>query len=1119
MTAGTPLKPGPSFKFLRDEPADADAFGSHERIAQVLATAITDNPELRVVGLVGPWGSGKSTVVGFLKRALANRSSIDSHMFTYDAWLHQSDPPRRAFLDGLIHFLIDEKLVEENAWQLELDRLNGRIEDTLVTKTPVFTAYGALVLLSLFGLPLGWGLLTNAGIKNALRELPTLTIQFGLGMFLLISPALVATWVWLRWRPVRNVFSCAWWRTANWSKHRAPNEDASILSMFMNKETTSHKNRVTRDPVPTAIEFQETFRDIMRAVAKANRRFVFIVDNLDRLPGDEAIEMWSTIRSFFLSVNKKGEATSWAEPTVVLPLDEEAVQKIYGKSLDDTDGLERTRAFMEKTFDLTLRVARPVQTEWQSYLETRMKLLFGSHLGSDWTKRVGLYLDTMFLSDLTIPITPRRINAIVNAIAVTWMQWYDSGIPFSSVAYYCVFRQRIDAKLRLELGAPQSSVERFDENWSRSIAALHYGVAPDIAYQVLLEGPLRKALAEDDNDEIGRLMEQPGFADVFRRVIDQYGDATTPALVVSTINCLAKTESETTGRFAEEWGILADALVKTPAWASFTDADRRAVGSLLDRANGVAKPKIFVSTLSHIRNSTGADHPEIAESIGHFLVDVYDRHPDLLLLDMTIALPSNPETFVRVAAICDTRTDLVQRLRSPTSAADVSVILTNDLSSVDPHSAESRLRAVLGSSYEVLTEAYITTATQVLSRSDQTQAATALLALGLAKAEGLLFAVSQVASLASNGRLGVLISESWVALDWDVFSRAVALLLLSQPNVLPALQPAFEARTIVYPEIGRQLDVALREFAGTVDIGFEALADIVTACPPARPYVAAIISDRLNDASSQIPSAGAIVDRSAQMRGLLPPNGFTVLLGRYAEDAGLWSVLGALPLDGTAFSLLKELAEGAPATRMKVAEALASAMQKATEAEWTNVLASPGDLYSALQLLGTLRPAIIQIPMLFAPLLSAQEQALTTESAAWMSRYFHLISFLPSGSSQTVQRSLRDRILATSGVPMLITLLTEGGAALIADGHFDEKADEIVRRLIAEFIERSEILAYLHSHAEALFSTVAAAHPESREELSRTLQDLAAAGVDDYNRWAGELIVLWGLSADLSRGS
>jgi len=851
---------------------------------------------------------------------------------------------------------------------------------------------------------------------------------------------------------------------------------------------------------------------------QTDRRFVFIVDNLDRLPGDEALEMWSTIRSFFLGTDRKGDAVATAAPIVVLPIDEEAIQRIYGKASDPDGGVARTQAFMEKTFDLTLRVTRPVQTEWHAYLDSQMKLLFGTRLGQDWCRRVGLYLESMFASDPTAPITPRRINAIANSIAVTWMQWHDSGIPFSSVAYYCVFRQRIDSQLNIELGSPKASVDRFDGNWARSIAALHFGVGPDIAFQVLLEGPLRKALIEGDSDKVSDLMGQPGFSRVFRRVIDQYGDATDPALVLSTINCLAKADS-TMENFSEEWEILADALTKTPAWASFSDGDRYSVVALLDRIDGPSKEKVFASTLSHIINSVGSGQPGIAEGIGNLLVNVHDRHPDLLASDLTVPLPSNPETFVRVATICNTRPSLVRKLRSPPNATDVTSILVSDLHSADGHDAEARLRAVLATPLEVLTDAYLTEAMQALSRTNLITSAAALLALGLARSEGQPFAVQQVSSLAGNGRLAALVTESWVALDWQLFSRSVALLILEAPNALPSLQPPIEAKAIVFPQLGRQLDVALEELADNADTSYEALVDVASASLAAAPYLVAILTDRIRDGSSILPKTKALVDRFTQMQRLFSPADLTALISRYADEGELWNLLDTVPFSATVLSIFKELSKGIPAIRLKVVEVLSSVMKKVTETEWVPILAVPGDLYSGLELLSTLLETRMELPLLFAPLLSAQEQVITADNATWMARYFYLAAFLPPTSRQTVLRSLRDRILATAAIPLLVTLLNEGRDLLIADGHFVEKADDVVRRLIVELLEKPEILAYLHTYADALATTVAASHVESRQELARRLEEVSANGAEELNLWALDLVVRWGLRGDPTTSS
>src|SRR3546814_6424546 len=78
---------------------------------------------------------------------------MESQVFTYDAWAHQNDPPRRAFLQELIHFLISKSLTLRSEWQRKLDQLNGQIEDTMVTKTPLFTTSGAVIFFYLLMCP------------------------------------------------------------------------------------------------------------------------------------------------------------------------------------------------------------------------------------------------------------------------------------------------------------------------------------------------------------------------------------------------------------------------------------------------------------------------------------------------------------------------------------------------------------------------------------------------------------------------------------------------------------------------------------------------------------------------------------------------------------------------------------------------------------------------------------------------------------------------------------------------------------------------------------------------------------------------------------------------------
>ena len=87
---------------LRDDPAIADEFDTHTRIANLVRDEILHSGEGRSIALVGEWGSGKSTIIELLKGELANEKANSAHVFIYDAWSHQGNSLRRAFLDDFI---------------------------------------------------------------------------------------------------------------------------------------------------------------------------------------------------------------------------------------------------------------------------------------------------------------------------------------------------------------------------------------------------------------------------------------------------------------------------------------------------------------------------------------------------------------------------------------------------------------------------------------------------------------------------------------------------------------------------------------------------------------------------------------------------------------------------------------------------------------------------------------------------------------------------------------------------------------------------------------------------------------------------------------------------------
>ncbi|MEG2314355.1 P-loop NTPase fold protein, partial [Brevundimonas sp.] len=217
----------PQVKCLRESAAAADfggrpdRGGSHARVAKACASVISTNDDLKVIGLLGPWGSGKSTVVRLIQRELKADETLQTHVFCYDAWLHQSDPPRRAFLETLLQFLIDHDLTTQDRWQTQLDILNRQIEDTTTTATPSLTAAGRLLLLSLVCLPFGMQFIGHDWFEAAFKANSVGFAKYGFwfGLSLLVVPPFLALLTYLWWRPRWNPLSPEFRSWDNWRTH------------------------------------------------------------------------------------------------------------------------------------------------------------------------------------------------------------------------------------------------------------------------------------------------------------------------------------------------------------------------------------------------------------------------------------------------------------------------------------------------------------------------------------------------------------------------------------------------------------------------------------------------------------------------------------------------------------------------------------------------------------------------------------------------------------------------------------------------------------------------------------------------------------------------------------
>jgi len=421
-----PLRSDEIVSFIRDEPAEEDFFQTHGRLARAIAVAIRTTPDLRVIGLLGRWGSGKSTVIRHLKEELSGASEKGAdaiHVFTYDAWLHQHDPVRRSFLESLLQYLINEKLTSEATWKENLLELTGHVEKTDITQTPLLTNDAKWLFVSLLPVPIAIGLLDLETIQGAWGETKTqaAVVSFWLALAFLMIPLLIILWRY----------------SLNKSRNKDTGEVTPILPILMNRSVERTRSITLRSPDPTSIEFGRMFREIMADAVRPNERFVFVVDNLDRIAESEALQIWATIRSFFLKTSENEATHEASMPVVILPVDTHALERMFALSENEKMAKELVRSFVNKTFDITFEVSEPVMSDWRAYLDLKLQVVFGSVLRSTWTFWTRHFFEE-HLPSTSIKVTPREINKLVNRLAALYLQWRDESIQFEVLAYYAI---------------------------------------------------------------------------------------------------------------------------------------------------------------------------------------------------------------------------------------------------------------------------------------------------------------------------------------------------------------------------------------------------------------------------------------------------------------------------------------------------------------------------------------------------------------------------------------------------------------------------------------------------------------------------------------------------------
>jgi KAP family P-loop domain len=514
-------------RYIDNKPIGKDQFEgkSHERISTSIAEHIKDkNNSLRVIGIEGEWGSGKSNIIELLRSQL-----IESHyIYIYDAWGHQEDSQRRAFLEELTDELIQEKILSEKTkykdiagaernitWKEKIKFLLARKRETSKKTIPKLSI-GIIII--------GFVLLLTPVLTLVADILFDNNTEWWKKMLLPLSPMILSIIAYLL-------------TSANNKKLVNISE---LFFIFKGKELENTTYEIFSDLDPSVKEFKEWIESISKGLS--DKDLIIVYDNMDRLPPEKVKEIWSSIHTFFAE-------EEYNKIDVIIPFDRKHLQKAFDKEDNPTN------EFINKTFSIIYRVTPPVLTDWKDFFSNKFEVAFGDKENKEFPTVLSIF------DRLKTKFTPRDIIIFINEL-VTYKKIWKDEIQLRYIAIFCL-------KKEVVLESPQKNIlnneylglarDLFteDDKLQNYISALTFNVPVERASQVLLVRDLEITLRGEDSSSIEELSEHPHFIEILEEVIQNSELIVDKAIsALSKLNILKLKGNYISERVKKVWDIL-----------------------------------------------------------------------------------------------------------------------------------------------------------------------------------------------------------------------------------------------------------------------------------------------------------------------------------------------------------------------------------------------------------------------------------------------------------------------------------------------------------------------------------------------------------------------------------
>lgn len=499
-----------NYNFIKNQPLGEDLFKnkSQEKTALVISEKIINDPEFKIIGIDGEWGSGKSNLVRLIEKKLEKSHKF----FVYDVWGHQEDEQRKSILVELTDFIKNEKDLlkkgNKKIWDNKLKFLLAKSKETTTINQPYLSVGFIFSLLSIVYIP------TVNVFKDSLKDFFEIDSLFW-KIVLVTFPILIVLGIYF-WNVGKY-----WCKKSGFLKAFKLSAEETF-QVYTNKQKEETKIETISEDQPSVRDFQNWMEEINNDLSKP---IVIVFDNFDRLPKKHIQNIWSSIHIFF--AEKK-----YSNIKVIIPFDREHIQNAF-KELNAGDS-KFGDDYVNKTFDIVFRVTKPIMSNWKEFFEANWKKAI---LNPDEEE---LKLVVQVYEFLNRRITPREIISFINEILT--IKLLDDNFKERYIAVFVLKKDKILSDPLKAITNLKDIVDGLfhvysnDPEYAKQLTAIVYHIEVEKALELIYTQELKDSMLKNDVDHFNEICNSDFINAMFYSTILEIDNFENPILTLASVN-------------------------------------------------------------------------------------------------------------------------------------------------------------------------------------------------------------------------------------------------------------------------------------------------------------------------------------------------------------------------------------------------------------------------------------------------------------------------------------------------------------------------------------------------------------------------------------------------------